>query len=202
MAKEADELVIPVSKYPRWLALPALVPRATLPPQSAIWSTIILISFNCISEGLEKRKAVFLSRNLLYAVSLPAPQRASTGGGNVTPAHPSSSFACTPLSSSIPSSSCPSFLIPHFPPTPVASSETSRKLKRSSPFVLFGGVSSFFCSRTKHDYAHGGPLTSLSTSAETVPSPSDIHVQHLPAFKSLFLNTVQEILPIPAKWKT
>lgn len=88
MAKVADELVIPVSKYPRELALPVLVPRATLPPQSAIWSIIILISLNCISEGLEERKAVFLSWSLGYAVSLPAPQRASTGGGNMTPAHP------------------------------------------------------------------------------------------------------------------
>lgn len=70
MAKVADELVIPVSKYPRWLALPVLIPRATLPPQSAIWSIIILISLYCISKGLEKRKAFFLSRSLDYAVSL------------------------------------------------------------------------------------------------------------------------------------
>lgn len=98
MAKVADELVIPVSKYPRWLALPVLVPRATLPPQSAIWSIIILISLNCISEGLEKRKAVFLSRSLGCAVSLPAPQRASTGGGNMTPATPSPSHLTALLS--------------------------------------------------------------------------------------------------------
>lgn len=44
MAKVADELVIPVSKYPRWPDPPPfLVPRAALPPQSAIWSIIILI---------------------------------------------------------------------------------------------------------------------------------------------------------------
>lgn len=137
MAKVADELVIPVSKYPRWPALPALVPRATLPPQSAIWSTIILISFNCISEGLEKRKAVFLSRSLDYAVSLPAPQRASTGGGNMTPAHLPSSFACTPLSSFIPSSSGPSFLIPCFPPTPVASSEAGWNSQETAWLLVF-----------------------------------------------------------------
>lgn len=70
MAKVADELVIPLSKYPRQLALPILIPRATLPPQSAIWSIIILISLNCIREGLEERKALFLSRSLGYAVSL------------------------------------------------------------------------------------------------------------------------------------
>lgn len=116
MAKEADELVIPVSKYPHSLALPVLVPRATLPPQSAIWSIIILISLNCISEGLEKRKTFFLSRSLGYAVSLPAPQRAIQGEATwplPTPPH-LPALLCPP---SFPSSSCPSFLIPYFPPT-------------------------------------------------------------------------------------
>lgn len=117
MAKVADELVIPVSKYPRWLALPVLVPRATLHPQSAIWSTIILISFNCIREGLLKRKALFLSMSLDYAVSLPAPQRASTGGGNMTPAHPSPHLPALLSPPSFPPALVPLFsfhiLLPH-----------------------------------------------------------------------------------------
>lgn len=104
MTKVADELDLPVSKYPRKLALPVLIPRATLPPQFAIWSIIILISLNCISKGLEKRKAVFLSMSLGCGVSLFAPQRASTGGGNMTPA---------PV---IPSSSWSFFLFPFFLP--------------------------------------------------------------------------------------
>lgn len=106
MANVANELVIPVSKYPHKLALPILIPQTTLPPQSAIWNIIILISLNCISKGLDWRKAVFLSGRLHYAVSLPAPQRASTGGGNMTAVHPP-----PPL---------PAFLsAPSFPPTHV-----------------------------------------------------------------------------------
>lgn len=130
MAKVADELVIPVSKYPRWLALPVLIPRATLPPQSAIWSIIILISLYCISKGLEKRKAFFLSRSLDYAVSLlPCTSESKYRGRQhdlwspptPLPTHThitTPSFACTSLACFIPPNSClfSSFcvLLPHW----------------------------------------------------------------------------------------
>lgn len=107
-------------------------------PQSAVWSIIILISFNCISNGWGKRKAFFLRGSRDYVQSASQHLREQVQGEATWPRlnPPSSSFASTPLSSFIPNSSYPSFLSPCFPPTPIPSSWSELKQGSVSGFLL------------------------------------------------------------------
>lgn len=139
MAKVADELVIPVSKYPRRPALPVLVPRATLPPQSAIWSIIILISLNCISEGPGGKKGCLSKQEPRLCSQPPCTSESEYRGRQHDPCSPPPPPHTPPLPSSFdslssfaPFSSRPSFLSFHiFLPRRFALSDAGWNLQKT-----------------------------------------------------------------------